>query len=353
MPARGYENLKMTFFDKSFQIDAFEQESVSQLLAAASRAVTNPIESGYHVKTAAIGDDGQIVSGGNREYGLSRAHAHGEESVVNRFKSVYGNEAHIVGIGFYGGNPEKEEVSMISPCGNCRDVLIAETSPNLLVVSGNERIATIARLSSFLFDAQASKEALDEFEKQQINEQALDFAKSALEASVRTYLKEGYNKDRAYGVSLVDSEGLIFPGSLYTTAGYDATSPGVAAIQSYRNRPSFATSEYRKVSPIETVVVVRKSERGELPDVLYRDRNAILEHDETTGFKDPGKGPAKVYLVGIDNSDTIRNLAATDVLEWLPFPFTNNALGMTQAIRDQYESLQKGMDNPDHGKSPA
>lgn len=320
-----WECPELTLFDDSIEVSKKEKKIIPKLLRAASHAITNPSQSGFNVMTAAINNHGKIVVGGNREYGFSRAYVHGEEAVSSSMCSQYPGTA-MEGIGFWG-----ENMSII-PCGNCRDVLVEEWPENLLFVAGNEKKAKVARLSTFLHESSPSEEALHI--AHDMSPELLDLAVNAARRGVKGYLPRK-RQDEVYSICIVDEAGEVFPGSLDTTVAYDATSPGVAARQVYRNRVAGASTE---VNPITRIIATRLSANGELPHVLYRDRNALADLDEVSKATQEQQ-PAQVLLVGVDYTGSIQNAATTDAKEWLPHPFTNWELGDTEALRREFGDL--------------
>ena len=268
---------------------------------------------------------GDIVHGGNREYAMSACYAHAEEAVVSKLFSEY-PDVPLLGIGVYGEHDSKL-LAIPCPCGNCRDVLRTEASPDLLLTAGNEsQGATVMRLSEFLFDPSRTADPETTLTDPLIAE-SYDVALRARDRSVTAHMPE-HLQSSVYGVALIDTNQQIFPGSLDTTASYDAIPPGVAAVQSFRNRPTGANTELAR---LRAIVIAGAEERL---DPLYRDRSALTELDETLRSDDATSTPTPVLLFGTRADRQVpAELRLTDTAEWLPFPFTSSARGLTKAIQ--------------------
>jgi len=314
-------------------LSATEREAIPQLLGAAALAVSAPRQSGYSVQMAAINTGGNVVHGGNREYAFSASYVHGEEAVVSKLLSEHPNTP-LLGLGVHGEfDPENDSFTLLCPCGNCRDVLLEEATPELMLVAGNERGATVARLSTFLCDVfrpAYSEKILAEPHMPA----ALDAARNARDRSVTTYTSPNIFS-RLYGVALVDTAGNIFPGSLDSTASYDAVTPGVAAVQSFKNRPPGMS---REVNGLSAVVIAGMSDTV---TPLYRDRNAITELDDMLRLRE-NTSPTPVYIFGREHEEEWReNSFVADTDEWLPFPFTSKALGRSGLLAAKLEQLER------------
>jgi cytidine deaminase len=315
-----------------FEMTPAEEAAIPKLLGAAALASAAPRQSGFAVKAAAINIRGDVVHAGNREYGLSRAYVHGEEAVVSKLFSEYPGVP-LLGIGIY---DEEESPSRLlpCPCGNCRDVLLEEASPELLLVCGNERVAMAARLSEFLFESYAASDSAEILSSPVLSD-GFDAALRANKRSMNASLPEQLLA-KLYGVALIDRHGNIFSGSFDTTAAYDAITPGVAAIQSFRNRPK---GEDGGLSNLAAVVIVGQDVRSVSP--VYRDRNAIADLDEVLQSTDSEFLPTPVYGITVDGAGNPLAAFRTDTFEWLPHPFINGSIGLQEVARTKRQLLDK------------
>ncbi len=307
--------------DDQLQLSHQEEVAIPLLLRAASRAIAAPRQSEFPVQAAAMNVTGHLVNGGNREYGLSRAYVHGEEAVVSRVLGEY-PDVPLLGIGFY-AESEPPELMGPCPCGNCRDVLCEEADPSLLLVAGNQKIAVAARLGSFLFDGFQAAEP-EVITDDPVLQRALNAAHRARLRATTDYLPQSLLA-KVYGLALIDASEHIYPGSFDTTAGYDAITPGVAAIQSFRNRPEGSKPGLSKLA-----AVVIAYAGGGTAAPYYRDRNAILELDGILQAAGDTFSPAPVYIIDTDTDGQPLHLARTDTRQWLPHAFTDSTLGMEE-----------------------
>lgn len=300
-----------------------EVKNVWRVLEAARTARAHPPQSGYHVRTAGMTADGQVFTGGNLEYGYSDAFVHGETAVVSHAHSV--TDERLTFIGFY-NEDVVANASVISPCGPCRDVLEEYADPDLILAAGNSRGASVAELHDYLFE---------EFEKTdpgRAHKAGVVAARLAIHRAVSAYLPAPL-RPNTYGVALVDEQGKVWPGSLYTTAGYDSVPPALAAVQAWRS----AFDRQKNAHDMAQIVVVRY---GALPKVLYRDRQALLELDEVLRIGQGRKEPLPIELLHLDPStNQVAAAAQTTTAEWLPYPFSPGAFGMHDALRAQHDAL--------------
>lgn len=300
-----------------------DRETFKRMLQEAAKAYTDPSQSGYHVRAVGITKDRNIVTGGNKENSLSDAYIHGETAVISRIRDQYGNVP-ITAIGFYS---EKKENTSICPCGACRDILIQQTSPDLVLFAGNQEDIKLARLKDFTF------EDFHPIEISKTDRSGLTDAKIALNKSTTCYFRLSSDLfKKVYGVSIVTEDYETYQGSLYTNAGYDAITPGLAAIQTWRN-----SKLLYKTDVVKIVFVAQ----GCIPSPYYRDRQALLELVDITSLDSGRKTPVLVELINIDNLGNIVEMAVTDTDEWLPHPFSARQFGKDYAIEIQYHQLFK------------
>lgn len=299
-----------------------DHEVYYRLLLAAKEAHSDPYQSGFHVLTAALTADGQIVTGGNKENSLSDAFAHGETAVISRTRDTYG-DVPIKAIAIY----SDQEGTSACPCGNCRDVMRMYCEPDMVLIEGNEHNGVISRFSDYLFDD------FHPVESEELHDtRGLAEANRAIRQGVSVYLPPKL-KEQIYGVSLVTKDGQVWPGSFYTNAGYDAIPPLLASIQTWRNMLPFSDRDKDKHLAIEKIVIA--SIDG-TPDVLYRDRQAALELDEVLRQHDSERtNPLPIFLMNVDASGQIQTIHTTNTEEWLPHPFSPKSFGMEDALQAQ------------------
>jgi cytidine deaminase len=292
-----------------------------KLISQAEIAFSDPSQSGFYVRAAGITKNGDIVTGGNKENSLSDAFVHGETAVVSEIRNRYGKTP-IKAIGFF-TQSEDVNISSITPCGACRDVLIQQTSPDLLLMAGNKKNIEVTKLETFTF------ENFHPIDPKKINTIGINDASIALNQGVDAYLPEKL-KRKVYGVSIVDQNGKNFRGSLYTNSGYDAITPGLAAVQTWMN------TDVPNRTDINKIVIVSK---GNIPSPFYRDRQALLELADITRLSSGRKTGVRVELIQLDKFNNIEKSAITDTDEWIPYPFSARSFGMDEAIESQYNKM--------------
>jgi len=284
------------------------------LVEAAKRATPHPTQSKFFVRSAAMIDTGEIALGGNREGMLSHAWIHGETAAISTAKQMYG-ERPVIGIGYY--FPEgKLEVGTIASCGNCRDILIEE-APDAIIAAGNEGGLVIGNVNLMRFTPAVSVPA------QSISPQVINGCLRAKDMGIECYLPESL-KPVVYVALLLTEEGSLIPGSLYTNAGYDYIPPGISALQCYRHSTA-ARGDIKGAF---------FAGFGALPDVYYRDRQALLELDEVLQTRFNRPGPMSVTCVNIDTATgRVAEAVQTNVGEWMPYPFSPRSFGMDSVIQ--------------------
>ena len=304
--------------ESSFELNNKEIEMCQKLISKAKNAFSDPNQSGYKVRAAGITKNGDIVTGGNKENSHSDAYVHGEIAVVSRIRDQYGNIP-IKAIGFF---KEGENVG-VTPCGACRDVLIQQTSLDLILVAGNEDKIVVNKLKDFTF------ENFRPIEPKNLDKVGIKDARIALDKGIDVYLPENLKK-KVYGVSVVDQNTEKYRGSHYTNAGYDAITPGLAAVQTWNN------SALKKRADIKKIIFVS---RENIPSPFYRDRAALSELADITRLFANRQTGVQVELIQLDELNNIKNAVITDTDEWLPRPFSARSFGMNEAIQDQYDKM--------------
>lgn len=298
-----------------------EIERFRTLILEAKEAKAYPSQSGFHVLAAALTEDGRVVTGGNKEYAFSDAFVHGETAVISHVMDECGDVG-IKAIAFYSAG-EITQGSSACPCGNCRDVMRQYCSPDMVLLEGNEHHAVMSRFGDYLFEDYHAADP------EKVGWVGVNGALRALGESITVYLPENL-KRRVYGVALVAQNDQIWRGSLYTNAGYDAVTPALSAVQSWRNTlPLIGRENHLRLDSI----VVAGNEG--IPDVLYRDRQALLELDEALMLHTGRKTPLPVFLIHMGAQGELIEAKGTDTKEWLPHPFSPVSFGMDDALKAQ------------------
>lgn len=304
---------------QELQLSPESEDLILKLLLEAKKAEAFPRQSGFVVRAAVMTENGDIELGGNDEYAFSDAFVHGETSALAAALAKHGDTP-IKILAFYNiFPPSKEPVG--GSCGNCRDIFKEYVDPKMLVVEGDGKFITVSRFADCLFE---------NFQAVTVNEldpAGVAEAEKGIAVSMDVYLPK-YLKEGIYGAAIVGRSGKVWQGSLDTNAGYDATTPGVAARQVWRNVGPEA--ELRKI------VLARY---GCLPQPLYRDRQTLLELDEALMDYTGRQTPLPVELVKLDRSGQVVTAALTNTRQWMPMPFTASSFGRFEAVRGSLKGL--------------
>jgi cytidine deaminase len=294
-------------------------------LDAGDKAKAYPWQSLYYVLTGILAMDGTDYFGGNKEHALSDAWVHGETATLSGLRDI--TDCPAEALAWYektGRQITQDDYGC--PCGACLDVLSAYCPSDLILLNGNETGIVATRLKDYLYnDFRTGNSA-------KISENQVIRADVAIDQAVDVYLPQEM-KTKLYGAVLVGKDGTMWPGSLYTNAGFDAVPPIMSAVLHWKgDYPGMEVSE--KHLNLEKLVVVG---RGKIPDPLYRDRQAILELDEILRRWKRNDTPLPVELVSVDGKDY--TLKETNVSEWLPHPFTPGTFRMDDVMQAELEKL--------------
>jgi len=254
----------------------------------------DPQISGFRVRAATILNDGfweEAVIGGNTEYGDPRA-IHGETSLVNHALNAYGHEKVrelLRVIALY------SSFGPVTPCGDCRDYLLASTDPQkLVIVTAGEKDPNVQ---------------IHPFTDFLAPEEGFDVAISPREAVARINDEDFYTTwFRALSTRHMGGVNLFSPAT-------------TRAVVLARERPPSQPKYYEAASCddgafhlrfpvggalqaaatdgayfVDFIAVARSD--GEMPRITYRDRQYANEAD---GFnKIAGRQPLKLILDGRD-----------------------------------------------------
>lgn len=300
-----------------FYIEDGEVHVAERAIRAAKRSHAAPSQSGYHVRAVGVTRDGAHVHGGNMEYGHNDAFIHGESAVVSNALAQHG-EVDLKTLAFYNEALSPEDL-VVYPCGNCRDILQEYVSPDMLVVAGNESIIKLGRFASYLHDEYEEgprSSRLDSFDE-------LEAAVVGLEAAVTAYAPTDVARN-VYSAVLT-THSTLTAGAHYTGPHYRSLTAGEQAVTKYQ----FSQPE----QDLQQAVFATYGTADELPEVFYRDRQALLDLDDTLQLVTGRKEPLPVVLLTLDRETRkIVNAARTDSSSWLPYPFKATAFGMEAAV---------------------
>lgn len=296
------------------------------LISAAASNVSSPKFSNYFVKEGAISDF-HSVAAGNIEYGHLQA-LHGEESAVAAMRSKMSSDnsdlKNLV-LGIIAGNPG----NIPSPCGNCRDIMIDGFGTNFEIVSGSPDggLAVVVPMEMFLFNPTNQIDINSKNSLQLLSD--LGMSKSDFQEIISKTLEQGrlltndayappaMNPERKYYATLVTKKNL-FHGARDVMVDYHPI---------YALRDAIRQARRSDDSSLQNVIVVAEDAGVNLPDVMYKDRQHLLEYNLQGELVSGNEQNPSVFLVGHDEEKKITNVWKTSVKEWLPMSFNPRNFG--------------------------
>lgn len=324
------------FHDLSDEQKVRAPDYIRALETASGSPVANPIFSKYYVKES-VGVTHSFMSyAGNIEYGLCQT-LHGEEAAVAAFRASYSRrflEKNRLVVGIIAGNPG----SIATPCGNCRDIMLQDFGEDFEIVSGAEDggVAVVCKISDYLFN-DFEKIDIQRYEKDE-KVPELKMFRGIFEVDVEMTVERGewfandaYSPsnvypERCYAACIVmeDKETLLPSGYYYgardVMCDYHPIYPLRDAIRQARRAKEI------KKSVIQSVMIVGKDGIDVAPQVMYKDRQHLLEFNLQTELLNGIEKDPPVYLVAHRNKK-VTGVWKTSVKKWLPLPFTPRNFG--------------------------
>ncbi len=319
---------KWQFFelDKNDEVIPFKStfeklEAEDALSVAMESKVPNPKFSGYYVNCACIlvsKKDGSFtltekiyrVSGGNLEYGLCQA-LHGEESLVSALSSRMDTSAidrnkYRVIVAF---SSKFETGRVPTCCGNCRDIMRDYFPSETMIFGGHPRggRVIVARLKNLLFN---DYKVLNKVDSGFLNYTERQIAK-CLNLENNIYFPGVPEPGRRY-IAIIKGEKTYF-GAHDVMCDYHPIYAVRDAVRQARrdNNPHFS------------YVVV--ASQGVVPDVMYKDRQHLLELNFQQECVTGKTSDPLVYLMTYEvesGNPKIKTIRATNVKKWLPYAFS-------------------------------
>lgn len=297
---------------KGLSFDHRRYESLLQ--AAATSNAAKPSFSGYFVRgSGTTFNNANPPQSGNIEYGHCQA-LHNEEATVAALASRK-NSVEFEGfpaIAIVAGKGKGSLDSFTMPCGNCRDILRDTLGPDCVVLSGTEDggIALVAKLSDALFENYQPISAFDIW----------GTVRRCEEIFHNPYHNPNYLPLRNYGVCVLTGKKGSFK-KIYGSSFVHADFHPIYPIESV-GLQMWLKKEFH----VNMVAVVAEGNGSAPPDVMYRDRQRLLEmvveNELLTGHKiDP-----YIYLFAHDRR-VVTGAWRTTAKEWLPFPFSPHNFG--------------------------
>lgn len=282
------------------------------LETAKDSIVANPFFSNYFVKEGIGLAHGKMLPAGNIEYGFCQA-LHGEESAVSTFRSHYGRDNPdeiILGIitGSLGG--------IVTPCGNCRDIMLDDLGKDFEIVSGtvDGGIAVVVSMNHYLFS---------EFKKLNITDISsyllLDIGNTVKYGEILcndAYSPKDIHPERKYH-ALINTDDNQFFGAHDVMCDYHPI---------YALRDAIRQARRYHDPFVKSVVIVSKDSGGKAPHVMYKDRQHLMELNLQAELMMNQENDPPVFLVTHDD-EKIVNAWQTSVKEWIPSVFTPRNFG--------------------------
>ncbi len=312
----------------------------SALRIAAASNCTKPVFSRYHVKGMITTENKKgFPQSGNIEYGNCQA-LHNEEmavaALISRCNSSEVSGTRVLTIVSGKGEGSLENLTM--PCGNCRDILRDVIGEDCLIVSGTEDggTAIVAKLSDCLFERYSSVEKsklvglIPEIKKliwkaAEIQDNPYNNLSTGQRFPLRNYYAQVFAGQSKNELS-------SFLGALDVPADFHAIYPIEDALRAAKRNRALV---------LKGVKVISFGSGKNPPDVMYRDRQRLLEAAFDTELLIGERCNPEVLLVTVDMFDVSRITGAwrTTVEEWLPFPFSPRCFG-AEFLEDRRQKLK-------------
>lgn len=277
------------------------------LVTASTSQVPSPIFSGYFCKECATEVHGSPVPAGNIEYGFLQA-LHGEESAVAALRASYPHaQGKNIVLGFY--SDDKQVMRPGSPCGNCRDIMRESFGENFEIVTGNPdgELALVVPMRFYLFD---------NYRPAETGARHINAARETISEGKYLendfYSPKGVHPLRKYYASVRTARETYFGAHDVMCDYHPIYALRDAVRQARRNHDPF----------LEEVWIVSEDSDGEPPDVMYKDRQHLLELNLQQELLVGEEYDPTVFLATYDlASQRLKMTWQTTVREWLPFPF--------------------------------
>lgn len=304
--------------------EEMKQEYTQALKIAMQSKVPDPVFSKYYVKVS-MGEQGEFkMPGGNIEYGFCQA-LHGEESAVAAFKSANRRHGGSTVKGLIVPKPEEG----ITPCGNCRDILLDESGEDLEIVAGSSKggLAVVSTLKSYIFENYHKVPRIKAMTLEDgFITKVWDTLREGERITFDGYSPENIHPERRYYASVSTEKGIYF-GGLDLMCDYHPIYPLRDAIRAARRAHD---------TNLDFVIALGEQPSSKPPHVMYKDRQHLFELNMQQELLSGKKQDPKVYLVSQKERGSIGSVWQTTVKEWLPYSFSAQNFGA-----DFLEELKK------------
>lgn len=306
---------------------SFDRTRFKRLLqAAADSKNSKPVFSGYFVRgSGTTFNNANPPQSGNIEYGHCQA-LHNEEATVAALASIK-NSAEFEGfpaIAIVAGKGKGTLGNFTMPCGNCRDILRDTLGPDCIILSGTEDggIALVMKLSDALFENYEPISAFDVW----------GTVRRSDEIFHNPYNNPNIHPLRNYGVCVLTGKNG-FSKKIYGASFVHADFHPIYPIESV-SLQMWLRREFR----VKMVAIVAEGDGTFPPDVMYRDRQRLLEMMVEDELLSEQKNDSYIYLF-THNRRAVTGAWRTTAKEWLPFPFSPHNFG--EKFLRQYKKYLK------------
>lgn len=337
-------------------------EYTEALETAAKSNIANPSFSKYFVRESVKTVYSRAIPAGNIEYGLCQA-LHGEESAVASFRaqwgrtkdkeiilgSVAGNRDDVatphekrrtiqledfgvdkkIVLGIIAGSPG----NIATPCGNCRDILLEDFGDNLEIVSGapNGGLAIVTNMKQYLCPD------FRETPVSSIPSDVMARCKIAIRRGAQlvndAYSPKDVRPERRYH-ALIKTQNKTYIGARDIMCDYHPVYALRDAIrQARRNNDPF----------VHSVVIVCEDFGGGIPQVMYKDRQHLLELNLQAELVTGKENDPTILIMTHNPRGKIVSAWLTTVKKWLPLPFTPRNFGpeFIEGLTKYFKGLKK------------
>lgn len=293
-------------------------EKYSELIGLAAGSKPTPRQSGYPVHTAAMTESGIMVKGSNHEHGVTDTLTHGEEGAIAAALEEAGENDPVKIIAF--ASPHEK---LITPCGNCRDIIAEYCSKELVIVSGRKE-------GGLAYVMPGKEYFLDNFRRLKLSglEDTITFKGflGALKAE-RTAYDIYTSPEKIYGAAIVTQKGEVFRGSFRGDVAYHAVCPISAAISNFRD----GSDDPGRLNVKEMVIASTCHQ----PKIPYKERQHMLEFAEgIQAYNNKSGQPLPVKIFQADEQGQVIKGWKTDTNQWYPLPFSPAHLGMENKLKE-------------------
>lgn len=303
---------------------------VGALVSAWRSEVARPVFSNYFCRESiSLFGHSFALPAGNIEYGCCQA-LHGEESAVAALRTAHGRNLNPVILGIHAGS---EVGRSANPCGNCRDIMLADLNWDSEIVHGNPQsgVVVVAELRDYFFDAftPASGPITSHVRKdvEGIVESARKFENNAYAENVPA--------NRRYFVMIQTKRGNRFFGAHDVPCDYHPV---------YAGRSAMLQARWVRDTEIAYVAVVYQKRTGailEPPHVMYKDRQHLMELNYEGEIMSGTRNDPPVHLVACDENLDVVGAWETTLEAWLPLPFTPRNFMNPDVMARYYKGLRE------------